>query len=206
MKKLFAISLILFLPIFNNYLFAQIDRYNWSFKFGWGLPSFQNFGDTRKWIEKGSGNEIILGSLGYNNVHLNLSYKYFNDLRSENIITFEDYQFPNTAEYRKVFMNLTLSYEHELTRRLFIDPQIGWVRAHVTSNVIDNLGNEIELNNADGIIIGTNFTKYFQIITKGYLGIFVNVNYNMINYKAISENLGGNTLGYGFGFVVKGTN
>ena len=55
-------------------------------------------------------------------------------------------------------------------------------------------------------MIGTNLTKYFQIINKGYLGVFINVNYNMVNYKTISEDLGGNTLGYGFGFVIKGKN
>jgi hypothetical protein len=206
MKKLFTISLIFLLPLFNSSLLAQSDNYDWSFKFGWGLPSFKNFGDTKEWVEKGSGNEIILGSLGYKNIHLNLSYKYFNGLKSENVITFNEYQFPNTAVYRKVFMNLTLSYEYELISRLFIDPQIGWVRTHITSNVMDNQGNEIKLNKADGLIIGSNLTKYIKLFDKGFVGIFVNVNYNLINYKMISEDLGGNTLGYGFGFVVKGTN
>lgn len=206
MRKLITISLIFLIQIFNCSVFAQLDNYDWSFKFGWGLPTFQNFGNTKEWIKKGTGNEIILGSLGYKNVHINLSYKYFTGLRSENVITFKEYQFPNTAEYRKVFMNLTLSYEYELISRLYIDPHIGWVRAHVTSNVVDNQGNEIELNNADGLMIGTNLIQYFRIIKKGYLGLFVNVNYNMINYKSISAELGGNTLGYGFGFFMKGTN
>ena len=179
MKKLFTISIIFLLPIFNSNLLAQTDIYDWSFKFGWGLPSFRNFGDTKEWVEKGSGNEIILGSLGYKNIHLNLSCKYFNGLQSENVITFEGYQFPNTAVYRKVFMNLTLSYECELISRLFIDPQIGWVRTHITSNVVDNLGNEIELNKADGLILGSNLTKYIKLFNKAYLGIFVNMNYNI---------------------------
>lgn len=55
------------------------------------------FGDTKKCFERGIGNEIILGSLGYKNVHLNLSFKYFNGLKSDNVNNFEGYQFPNTA-------------------------------------------------------------------------------------------------------------
>ena len=206
MKKLFAIPILFMLPLFSSSLFAQLDNYDWSLKGGWGLPSFINFGDTKKWVEKGSGSEIILGSLGYKNIHLNLSYKYFNGLKSKNIINFQGYQFPNSAVYRQVFMNLTLSYEYELIRRLFIDPQIGWVRTQITSNVIDNHGNEIELNKVDGLVIGTNLTKYIRLLNKAYLGIFVNLNYNMINYQLISKDLGGNTVGYGFGFFVKGTN
>jgi hypothetical protein len=206
MKRLLILSLILIFPIFNSSVFAQLDRYDWSFKFGWGLPSFRHTGDTKEWIEKGSGSEIILGSLGYKYVHLNLSYKYFNGLVSDNVNIFEGYQFPITATYRQVFMNLSLSYEYELIRRIYLEPQIGWVRTHLTSNVVDNNGDEIELNKADGLTIGTNLTKYIKIMKKGYLGVFVNINYNMIDYKAISNDLGGNTFGYGFGFVIKGTN
>jgi hypothetical protein len=206
MKNFIAISTILIFSLFCKNLYAQSDRYDWSFKFGWGIPSFVNFGDTKDWIEKGRGNEVLLGSLGYKNVNINFSGKFFNGLISENTNVFEGYQFPQNAEYRKVFMNLTLSYEHELINRLFIDPQIGWVRAIVSSDVIDIHGKLIDMNSANGLVIGTNLTKYIKLSKKTYLGFFVNANYNFINYRSISKDLGGNTLGYGFGFLLKGTN
>jgi len=206
MKNIFIISLIVVLTLYNFKLQAQSDEYDWSFKFGWSIPSFRNFGDTKEWVDKGKGNELILASLGYKNIHLNLQYKYFFGLKSENIIIFNNYEFPTTADYRQVFMNFTFSYEYELTSRLFIEPQIGWVRTQITSNVIDSDGNEIVLNNADGLIIGSNLTKYIKLFGDNYVGIFININYNFINYKTISNDLGGNTLGYGFGFVLKGTN
>ncbi|MCF8307709.1 MAG: porin family protein [Bacteroidales bacterium] len=207
MKKLFTILLIFLIPLFNSSLSAQTDEYDWSAKFGTGLPSFINFGETKEWVEKGSGIELILGSLGYKNVHLNLSAKYFFGLKSENDITFEDYQFPDNTVYKKVFMNLTLSYEYELRNRLFIDPRMGWAKTYVSPNVKDNQGNEIELDKTtNGVIIGTKLTQYIKTTNKTYWGIFVNINYNIINYKTISEDLGGNTLGLGFGVLYKGTN
>lgn len=206
MKKTITIAIFLISIIINNNLFSQTDKYEWTFKLGWGLSTFVNYGETKDWVETGKGNELLLGSLGYKNINLNLSYKYFNGLKSNNEISFNGYIFPNTVDYRKVFMNLTLSYEYELVKRLYIDPQIGWVRTHITSNAIDNQGNDIELNKADGIVFGSNLTKYFKVYNKAYLGIYFNINYNIIDYQNISQDLDGNTLIWGFGFLIRGTN
>ena len=170
------ISILVFGLILTLGLKAQSDRYTFAIKTGWAKPSFVNFGKTGDWINKGNGNELALIGIGYKNIYLNLSYKYFNGLKSEKEMNFEDYIFPTTAEYRNVFMNLTTSYEYEILQRLFIEPQIGWVRSYITSNVVDENRNEIEINKANGLLFGSNLTKYIKLYNKFYLGIYANVN------------------------------
>ena len=205
MKKILWLFSLTTILIPNN-LDAQSDSYDWSIKFGWAVSSIHNFGKTKEWIDQGNGKELLLIGIGYQNIHLNLSYKYFNDLKSEKSMLFGSYHFPNTAVYRNVFMNLTTSYEYEIIKRLFIEPQIGWVRSHITSNVVNDQGVLIEIETADGLIIGSNLIKYFKIYNEFYLGVFTNINYNLISYNGVSNDLGGNTLGCGFGFFLKGTN
>lgn len=200
------ITILFFGLILTLGLKAQSDRYTFAVKTGWAKPSFVNFGKTGDWINKGNGNELTLIGIGYKNIYLNLSYKYFNGLKSEKVMNIEDYIFPTTAEYRNVFMNLTTSYEYEILQRLYIEPQIGWVRSYITSNVVDENRNEIEIKKANGLLFGTNLTKYIKLYNKFYIGLYANVNYNFINYSKVSSDLGGNTFGYSFGLLIKGTN
>lgn len=203
MKK---ITILIFTLILTTGIRAQTDRYTFAIRLGWAKPSFVNFGNTGEWISKGIGNELNLIGIGYKNIYLNLNYKYFNGLKSDKEMIFGDYLFPTSTDYRNVHMNLTASYEYEIIKRLFIEPQLGRIRSYITSNVVDENENEIEIEKANGLIIGSNLTKYFKMYDKFYLGIYANLNYNMINYTKIGSDLGGNTLGYGFGILIKGTN
>lgn len=204
--KLIRYILVLFVVCLSFSINAQTHKYTFAVKTGWAMTSFVNYDKTKDWISKGKGNELAFIGIGYRDIYLNLSYKYFTGLQSDKEMVFEGYTFPVTATYRNVHLNLTASYEYELRRRLYIEPKFGWIQNVITSDIVDENHDEIEINRANGLIIGSNLTKYLKFHKYVYLGVTGNINYNIIDYSNVSDDLDGNTLSYGIGLNLKVTN
>ncbi len=203
MKQIFFFCLI-FLSIKVS---AQSDNYNWSFKFGGGPYSkLINGGSTYNWYGNPEGSEIFAG-LGYNNIIFNCSYRYFDQVIKTNLpYNNTMYYLPKGATVRMVFWNLSVSYEKELGNRFFVEPTIGFLKNYTMSNIKTLQDQEFDIKDLYGVTVGSNMIKYIKFFKEAYLGIYLNLNYNFINYKLLNPGLKNNSLGYSLGVVLKGTN
>ena len=185
---------------------AQSDNYDWSLKFG-GTPFsyISNSGTTYDWYGNSKGQEILLG-LGYKNYHLNASFRYFqNTIKKDLPYDYTIYSLPKGADVRMVFWNVSLSYEKEIVRRIFVEPNVGFLKNFTTSNIMDSKGNEFEIKDLLGLTLGVNLIKYIKFADGFYLGFYVSGNYNFIDYQKLNYGLKNNTLGYSIGAILKGT-
>ena len=202
MKKLLtSITIIIFILSFHL-ANSQSDIYNWSVKFGGGYASTVTFGATNDWWGNSNGPMIFAG-LGFKNIHLNASYKYFSEEIKSSLV-YNNYILPKDATIRMVHFELTTSYEKEIAYRFFIEPYAGYLQNHITSNIVDNQGNEFDIENIHGATFGVNLIKYIKILEGGFLGFYFNLGYDFINFKKLNPDLNNNSFGYAFGVVLKG--
>ena len=186
---------------------AQTDNYTWSLKFGGtSLSKIINSGATYDWYGHSKGPEFLVG-LGYKNFHFNTSYKYFGNEIKENLpYNNTEFYLPKGATVNMVFWNLSLSYEKEIIQRLFIEPTVGYLKNHITSNVEYLNGDEFEIRDINGVTVGANLIKYFKLQEGLFLGLYVNSTYNFVNYQQLNSDLKNNSIGYSIGAIIKGTN
>lgn len=185
---------------------AQSDVYKWSLKFGGSTSShIINKASTYDWYGNSKGPEFFLG-LGFRNLHLNTSYRYFDEPIKKNLLYANTiYYLPKDASVRMVFWNLSISYEQEIIKRFFIEPAIGYLQDYTTSNIKDLKENEFDIKDLNGLTIGANLIKYIKFSEGFYLGFYLDLNYNFLNYQSLNSGLTNNSFGHSIGVVIKGT-
>jgi hypothetical protein len=182
---------------------SQSDKYDWSCKLGGGSTYNINNGNTKDWVGNLKGSFFFVG-IGFKNIHINFSPKYYN-AQTKTELNYDDKVLPINSEFNFVFLDVTLSFEKELANRFFIEEYIGYVSNNITSNIVHPNGDELEIRNTSGITIGCNLIKYIKFYEAGgFLGPFINVNYNFIDFKKVSSELDNNALGFSFGVILKG--
>lgn len=202
-KKIRKILIIIPLLLFScSALKAQSDIYNWSIKLGGGYAFTVPGGSTKEWWGNSNGPMLFAG-VGFKNILLNATFRYFSE-ETKSDLTYGYYILPEGANVRMVHFELTCSYEKELAYRFFIEPYLGYLKNNISSNIIDTQGNEINIEDINGATLGLNFIKYFKFIEGGFIGLFVNVGYDIINFKKLNPNLSNNSFGYSFGISLKG--
>lgn len=200
------IIIITFLVFISFLIKAQSDNYKWSLKLGGSTNShIINRGSTYDWYGNSKGPELFVG-LGYKNIHLNTSYRYFDEPIKKNLFyNNTNYYLPKDANVRMVFWNLSISYEQEIIKRFFIEPSIGYLQDFTTSNINDLNGNEFDIKDLNGLTIGANLIKYFKFSNDFFLGFYIKCDYNFLNYQSLNPGLSNNSFGYSIGAVIKGT-
>ncbi|MCL2683098.1 MAG: hypothetical protein FWE63_06415 [Bacteroidales bacterium] len=186
---------------------AQSDNYTWSLKFG-GSPfsNIINHEKTYNWYGNSTGPEILLVGLGYKNYILSTSFRYFENTTKKDLpYRNTNYYLPGRSNVRMVFWNVSLSYEKEIIRRIFVEPNVGFLKNFITSNIVDFEGNEFEIKDLSGLTVGVNLIKYIKFIDGFFLGLYISGNYNFIGYRKLSSDLINNTFGYSIGAVFKFT-
>ena len=185
---------------------AQSDNYDWSFKLGSTIFSnIVNTGTTYGWYGNAMGPEFFL-EIGYNNYILNTSLRYFNNPTKKNLPYDNTYYYlPEGANINMVFWNIGLSYEKEIIKRLFFEPNVGFLRNFISSNIIGFDGKEFDIKDLSGLTLGVNIIQYIKFTDGYYLGLYVSGNYNFINYRKLNYYLNNNSFGYAIGCILKFT-
>jgi hypothetical protein len=201
--RIFIITYFVFISFIAK---AQSDDYKLSLKFGGSVSSnLINLGSTYDWYGNSKGPEIFLG-VGYKNIHLNTSYRYFDEPIKKNLpYNNTNYFLPKGANVRMVLWNLNLSYEKEIIKRFFIEPTIGYLRDYTSSNINDRNGNEFDIKDLNGFTIGANIIKYIKITDGTFLGFYLNGNYNFLNFSSLNPGLSNSSFGFSLGAILKGT-
>jgi len=180
---------------------SQSDRYDWSLKFGGGSSWLLNNNKTTRWFGNSKGSFFFLGA-GYKNVHINATFKYFNE-NTKTDLTYDDKILPLGAQFNIVFFNLTTSYEYEVGSNFFVEPYIGYIQNNITSNIVHPNGDELDIRNTSGITLGLNFIKHIKFFNGAFFSPFIGINYDIINFKKISSDLDNNAKGISFGVMLK---
>ena len=205
-----AVKSILLIGILSISLtsIAQSDNYTWSIKLG-GTPFsyILNNGETFDWFGNSIGYEMILIGVGYKNFNLSTTYRYFgNETKKDLPYANTNFYLPRGSDIRMVFWNISLSYEQEIARRFFIEPNLGFLQNYTTSNILGLDGKEFDIKDLYGVTLGANLIKYLKFETGFYLGFYIGCNYNFLDYQKLNADLKNNTFGYSIGVLLKGTN
>ncbi len=156
-----------------------------------GISHYYYNAPTRAWLGNHGGPSIGF-VLAIRHWNVGFRFKPWTVNPKQNLV-FNSDTLSELAKLNPVKLDYFLGYSFDFKYNISIEPYIGYSKTVFAVINEDEIKAKFSIPTANGIIGGLSINKYFKLKEAEYIGIFANLGYSFVDYKATHKSLG---LGY----------